>query len=285
MAGRVNDDLGNVSALFISIYFLELVGASAITALGIVACRILDVDWSRSAPLWFAGYLLVYNADRLYSDPADATNTPLRSQWSAKLRLWRLTLVWLSGVVLVVWPVVTGRVWMLFPIAAAFGLLCFYSRPIPRARVRLKDLPYLKSLLAPAVIAVILVLWPALESGKVGELGVWLVFVWIFLILTINALIFDYRDIAGDKLVGTKTIPVLLGQNGTRGLLLLLAGALVGTSMRLAWLRLAGPLMPILLTLGCAGLLRSLKYRMPPSLLSLLADVLLFLPALGEWLK
>jgi 4-hydroxybenzoate polyprenyltransferase len=274
-----------VSALFISIYFLELVGASAITALGVVACRILDIDWSRSAPLWFTGYLLVYNADRLYSDPADATNTPLRSQWNPRIRSWRVALVLFSGVILLVWPVVTVRVWMLFPIAAMFGVLCFYSRPIPKTQVRLKDLPYLKSLLAPAMIAVILVLWPAFESGKLGEQGVRLVFVWIFLILTINALIFDYRDIAGDKLVGTKTIPVLLGPNGTRGLLMFLAAALVGTSMRLAWLRLAGPLMPILLTLGCAGLLRSLKYQMRPSLLSLLADVLLFLPVLGEWLK
>jgi len=274
-----------VSAFFISIYFLELVGASAITALGIVACQILELDWGRSAPLWFAGYLLVYNADRLYSDPADATNTPLRSQWSARLRSWRLALVWLAGGVLGLWPILTGRVWMLFPIAAAFGVLSFYSRPIPGPRVRLKDLPYLKSLLAPGTIAVILVLWPALESGKLGEQGVWLVFVWIFLILTINALVFDYRDIAGDKLTGTKTIPVLLGPDGTWGLLLVLAAALVGTSMRLAWLGLAGPLMPIVLTAGCAGLLRSLKIRMPPWLLSLLADFLLFLPTLGEWLK
>ncbi len=283
--GTVNRDKGIVRAFFISIYFLELVGASAITALGIVACRILEIGWSPSAPLWFAGYLLVYNADRLYSDPADATNTPLRSQWGSRLRSWRLILVCVSGMVLTLWPLLTMRVWMLFPIVAALGVLCFYSRPIPGPRVRLKDLPYLKSLLAPVVIAVILVLWPAVESGKVGEQGVWLVFIWVFLILMINALVFDYRDIDGDKLTGTKTIPVLLGPNGTRILLFILAVALVGTSMRLEWLRLAGPLMPILLTLGCAGLLRSLKYRMSPALLSLLADVLLFLPAIGEWLK
>ena len=281
----MNGGLGTVNALFISIYLLELVGASAITTLGCVSCRILDMNWGRSAPLWFAGYLLVYNADRLYPDPADATNTPLRSQWSSRLRLSRVVLVWLSGVVLVVWPMVTGRLWMLLPFAMAFGVLCFYSRPIPGARVRLKDLPYLKSVLAPAVIAVILVLWPAFESRKLGEQGVWLVFIWMFLILTINALVFDYRDITGDKLVRTRTIAVLLGRGGTRRLLAFLAGALVLMSMCLACLKLAGPFMPILLTLGCAGLLKSLKYPMPPSLLSLLADGLLFLPVLGEWLK
>ena len=84
------------------------------------------MDWGRSAPLWFAGYMLVYNADWLYSDPADATNTPLRSQWSARLMASRVVLVWLSGVVLVVWPMVIGRLWMLLPFAMAFGVLCFY---------------------------------------------------------------------------------------------------------------------------------------------------------------
>jgi hypothetical protein len=73
-------------SILISIYLLELVGASAITTLGVVACVILGIDWSRSAPLWFAGYLLVYNADRLYLDPADRLNTPLRSSWGARLR-------------------------------------------------------------------------------------------------------------------------------------------------------------------------------------------------------
>ena len=105
---------------------------------------------------------------------------------------------------------------------------------------------------------------------------------WIFLILTINALVFDYRDIIGDRFAGTKTIPVLLGHRRTRGLLMLLAGALVLISIVLSWLRLAGPLMPVMLTLGCSVLLFSLRRRMHPTLLSVLADILLFLPAFGE---
>jgi 4-hydroxybenzoate polyprenyltransferase len=269
-------------SILISIYLLELVGASAITALGCAACTILQIDWSRSAPLWFAGYLLVYNADRLYTDPADRLNTPLRSSWGARLRGCRLVLVWFSVGILGAWPLVTGRPWLLFPLAVAFGVLFFYSRPIPGAGFRLKDLPYLKSLLAPAAIAVVLVPWPALESGNVPRQEEWLVFWWIFLILTINALVFDYRDIQGDRFTGTRTIPALLGHRQTRGLLLLLAGALVVISVALSWLHLAGPLMPVVLTLGCSVLLFSLRRRIHPTLLSLLADILLFLPAFGE---
>lgn len=269
-------------SILVSIYLLELVGAFGITTLGGVACAILQIDWIRSAPLWFAGYLLVYNSDRLYLDPADRLNTPLRSSWAARLRGWRIVLASLSAGIVMIWPALTGRFWLLFPLAVVFGILCFYSRPIPSAGFRLKDLPFLKSLLAPIVIATVLVLWPVSESGK--ELGekVWLVFFWIFLILTINALVCDYRDIEGDSLVGTLTIAVLLGKRRTRRLLMALAAGLVLMSIALCWIGLAGPLMPVLLALGPIILLYSLRRRPQPVLVSLIADVLLFLPALAE---
>jgi 4-hydroxybenzoate polyprenyltransferase len=279
---RKADNPNRFKSILISIYLLELVGASAVTALGCVACTMLQMDWSRSAPLWFAGYLFVYNADRLYVDPADCLNTPLRSSWGARLRSYRVLLLWLSAGVLGAWPLVTGRFWLLFPLAVSFGILCFYSRPIPGASFRLKDLPYLKSLLPPATIAIVLVPWPAFEAGNVPGRKEWLVFFWILLILTINALVFDYRDIVGDSLTGTKTIPVLLGRRGTRGLLMLLAAFLVFLSVALCWFRLAGPLVPFLLAVGCAVLLWSLRWSTHSALLSVLADILLFLPSLGE---
>jgi 4-hydroxybenzoate polyprenyltransferase len=280
-SGRLN----LCKSILISIYLLELVGACGITALGVVACAILRIDWSPSAPLWFAGYLIVYNADRLYLDPADRLNTPLRTSWAARLRGWRFVLVLLAAGVVTIWPLLTGRFWLLFPLALMFGILCFYSRPIPRVGFRLKDLPYLKSLLAPSVIAIVLVLWPAWESGNDPRGKVWSVFFWVFLILTINALVYDYRDVEGDKSTGTRTIPLLLGQSRTRGLLLVLAAALVLISIAFCRLGLAGPLMPVLLTLGPILLLYSLRCRLHPALISLIADVLLFLPAIAEWLR
>jgi hypothetical protein len=47
-----------------------MVGAAAVTSLGWEAYRILKIDGIRSEPLWFAGYLFVYNFDRLYPDPS-----------------------------------------------------------------------------------------------------------------------------------------------------------------------------------------------------------------------
>jgi UbiA prenyltransferase family len=274
-----------VKSFLISVYLLELIGASAITALGCVACRILKVDWGPSAPLWFGGYLIVYNLDHLCSDAADSLNTPLRFHWSARLRPFRFVLICLSAALLLIWPLVTGRCWLLVPIAAALGAFYFYSRPIPSTHFRLKNLSYIKSLLAPGVIAFILVLWPVLEIGRALRQKEWLVFFWIFLVLTINSLVFDYRDIFGDRLIGTKTIPTLLGHKGTRGLLVLFAAALVITTMALSWLGLAGMLMPVALTIGSIVLLLSLRAPVQPVLLSLFADLLLLLPAIVEFLR
>ena len=134
-------------------------------------------------------------------------------------------------------------------------------------------------------IAFILVLWPVLEIGRVLRQKEWLIFFWIFLVLTINSLIFDYRDIPGDRLIGTKTIPTLLGHERTRGLLVLFTVALLSTTIALCRLGLAGALMPVALAIGCIVLLLSLSAPVQPMLLSLLADFLLFLPAIAEFLK
>jgi hypothetical protein len=174
--GHGPDSANWFKSLLISVYLLELVGASAITALGCVACKRLQTEWSPSAPLWFAGYLLVYNLDHLNLDPADSLNTPLRFRWSVKLRPSRSVLVCLSGAILLFWPLVTGRFWLLVPLAAALSVFHFYSRPIPSTEFRLKNLSYVKSLIAPGVIAIALVLWPVLETRRAPRQKEWLIF-------------------------------------------------------------------------------------------------------------
>ena len=79
----------------------------------------LQIDWIPSAPLWFAGYLLVYNLDRFYPDPADRANIPIRSSKTEELQAARIGLAFLSAAVLVVWSLLTSRWWLV--LALAFG--------------------------------------------------------------------------------------------------------------------------------------------------------------------
>jgi hypothetical protein len=153
---------------FREVYLLEVFGALSVSALGWAACQCSGTPWRPSAPLWFAGYLLVYNLDRLYPDPADSLNTPLRFRYRDRLRWkrlilirlrWkRLILILLGAAILVAWPLISGQSLLLPWLLIAAAGFPFYSRPFPGAKIRLKDLPGVKSIFVPAFIATILVI-------------------------------------------------------------------------------------------------------------------------------
>jgi hypothetical protein len=128
-----------MQSILVTIYVLEPVGAAAVTSLGWEACRILKLDCIRSARLWFAGYVLVYNLDRLYPDPADPVNVPVRWRKTLELRAARICLVLFCLFVLIIWPVLTGRWWLVPALGLAVVFLQFYSRPIPGTCRRIKD--------------------------------------------------------------------------------------------------------------------------------------------------
>jgi 4-hydroxybenzoate polyprenyltransferase len=280
--GRKLADIQQIQSTLVTAYLLELVGATAVTSLGWAACRILQINSLPSLPLWFAGYLLVYNLDRLHSDPADLVNIPIRASKAQQLRAARIGLAFLSVIVLMVWPLLTGRWWLVLSLTFVATILQFYSRPVPGLGLRLKDLPYVKSFLPTGVIAGILVIWPCVENGRSFRLKECLVLVWCLLVLIINGLVFDYRDIKGDSTAGTQTVPVWLGRRNTIYLLIGSALALVGVSSWLAAREFVSPLMLATLAGTSAGLLLALVRRPCPTTISVLADLLLVVPAAVE---
>jgi 4-hydroxybenzoate polyprenyltransferase len=274
----------NLSTFLHQVYLLEVVGGVAVTCLGWVSCYLTGSPWLRSAPLWLGGYLLVYNLDRLHYDPADQVNTPIRFLYRESLRSKRLLLIWLSAAILVTWPVITARWWLIPPIVLAIAVLQFYSRPMPLIRKRLKDLPVLKTFIAPFLIAAVLVLWPVLEiRGSLGAREM-LVFFWCFIVLSVNSISFDLRDIQGDVRNGTRTLPVLLGANWST--VLVGALALLATLMSpLLGLRgAANVLLPCSLLLGALSILVALFSHVQPITLSFVADLFFCLPAVALWM-
>ena len=109
-----------------------------------------------------------------------------------------------------------------------------------------------------------------------------LVFLLCLLVLTINSLVFDYRDVSGDAALGTGTLPVRLGRKNTIRLLLILVLALTGVSGWLGASGLVSPATPAVLAGGGAGLLLSLFSQFRPMTISVLADLFLILPAVVQ---
>ena len=273
----------HLSTFLRQVYLLEVVGGVAVTCLGWASCCLTGSPWLRSAPLWLGGYLLVYNSDRLHYDPADQVNTPTRFLYRESLRSKRLFLIWLSAATLVGWPAATGRWWLIPPIVLAIAALQFYSRPLPVVRKRLKDLPVLKTFIAPFLIAAVLVLWPVLELRRSLGAREMLVFFWCFIVLSMNSISFDLRDIRGDLRNGTRTLPVLLGANWTIVLLGVLALLATLMSPLLGLRGAANVLLPCSLLLGAASILVAFFSHVQPITLSFVADLLFCLPAVALW--
>ena len=216
-------DIQRIQSIFVSVYLLELVGATVVTSLGWAVCRILQMT----------RFLLpLFGLLAIYSYTTWIVCILIRRIWlifrfaprkAGELRAARITLAFLSAAVLLVWSLLTGRWWLVLALPFAAAILQFYSRPVPGVGFRLKDLPDVKPFLPPGVIAGILAVWPCVENGRGFRLRECLVFVWCLLLLTINSLVFDYCYIEGDSAVETQTVPVRLGRRNTPYLLIGLA--------------------------------------------------------------
>jgi hypothetical protein len=141
----------------------------------------------------------------------------------------------------------------------------------------------LKNVYCPVTDRRGLVLWPVLELGRrLGSREI-LVFFWCFIILSVNSISFDLRDIQGDLRNGTRTVPVLLGAR--RSTVLLGALAVLATLMSpLLGLRgAANVLLPCSLVLGAGSILLAVRSHVQPITLSFVADLFFCFPALGLW--
>ena len=220
------------------LHALNLYGAAGIVAFGWAMGRFLGADPAPWLPLWFCAALLIYNADRLRTDPADALNIPERAAACARLRpAIRVTVIG-AALLLIGLPVWRQDLGTLGLVLGGSVVALGYSLP-PRGW-RWKDVPLVKTLFAPTVVtaAIFGLLFsgseripiPAIQfknfsSLKLETTGFLFLVPWAWCYLLFNMLLCDLRDRAGDARCGIRSIPVIWGENGTRRMLWSLACA------------------------------------------------------------
>ncbi len=203
------------------LHALSLYGATGIAAFGWAVCRLLDWSVEPWLPLWFCAALLIYNADRLRPDPADALNIPQRAAASARWRgLSRAVFVG-AAIVLVGWPIFS-RDWLTLALVVTGAIVCLnYS--VPLLGFRWKDVPLLKTFFAPTIVTTAILGLPWLHLGPAADaltFALIAVRAWSFLLF--NMILCDLRDLTGDRACGIRSLPVALGERGTRWLLIAL---------------------------------------------------------------
>jgi len=264
-----------VDAALRPMHALHVYGAVGIAVFGWSLGRWAGFASGRLLPLWLAGALVVYNLDRLKHDPADWVNTPGRVSAHGMLRGWSWLLAGAGAVVLVGWPLWTGDAGLLVLTAVAVPLSLSYTFPL--LGQRMKDVPVVKTLFAPLVVLAAVLGPPVLLQGLAVSPALMLAAGWSWALLMFNMVLCDLRDIDGDRALGTRSLPVLLGRKGTHGLLWALIAAGTGCAAIHGWPVLACCTVALLGPLALAA-----QWRQDEGFYEWLAEGTLFLPALVD---
>ena len=204
------------------LHTLSIYGALGIVAFGWAMGRLLNWETGPWMPYWFCAALLVYNADRLRRDPADALNIPVREAAAARLRILSFVTLGISALVLLVLPILRHD-WLTLVLVLG-GALVSLNYSIPLFGFRFKDVPLLKTFFAPTIVtaSVLGLPWLHLEANGTAFATLALASLRSWSFLMFNMIVCDLRDRAGDEACGIRSLPVMLGEKGTRWLLAVL---------------------------------------------------------------
>lgn len=267
------------------LHVLHLYGSAGIAAFGWAVCRLLDWPAAPWVPMWFCAALLIYNADRLRIDPADAVNIPHRALAAARWRGLSRIVCALAAVGVIGWPL-WQRDWLSVGLVLGGGIVCLnYS--VPLFGFRWKDIPLLKTFFAPTIVAASILGLPWLHLGAETNLAAVLFTsfrTWAFLFF--NMLLCDLRDLAGDRASGVRTVPVALGEERTR--LLLVALLVLIEALTLLMIGEASPayratwqLIAVVGPIYLGGLLIAVRRPRSERFYEWAVEGMLFLPALA----
>jgi 4-hydroxybenzoate polyprenyltransferase len=163
----------------------------------------------------------IYNLNRKTDESEDAINHAHRYAFTKKYE----KILYISGIGAYLLALMLSgfygiSVILVSSIPLFTGLI--YSMPIlPKGfrYRRLKEIPVLKSLLVAIAWALPPALLPVYISGASLDLVTLAVILFFFSLVFINTVLFDIRDLEGDRAAGVYTLPVLLGIPRTKTLL------------------------------------------------------------------
>lgn len=177
-----------------------------------------------------------YTRDRLEEEghASDAATMPERTAWvqrHARALTWLVRLAFLAA-----FPLIALRPAALAPLLAGVGFALSYTvrwLPWRGQRVGWKHLPGLKMPFVALLWTVLTVLTPAAVYGVLWEAQTGWLALLVVLLIMLQILLNDLRDIEGDRAEGTLSLPVLVGEQAARR---------IGYGLALATVLLALPL-------------------------------------------
>jgi 4-hydroxybenzoate polyprenyltransferase len=169
----------------------------------------------------FLSIFSVYGLNKATDKAEDSINRP---EVASRHKVYYLVPSLIALLVSITIGVIDGITVLLIMITPLLiGII--YSVKISPSMPRLKEIVGVKSIAVAFSWAFTGSLLPAAMQSVPAE-KIALVFMYIFIQLLVNTVIFDTLDIEGDAFSGVKTIPIALGKSKTRKLLLMLNSSL-----------------------------------------------------------
>jgi 4-hydroxybenzoate polyprenyltransferase len=174
----------------------------------------------------------VYCMNRLTDKDEDAVNSPERASLvngNEKILGLAVAFSYIGAIALGALENIFAMLILLFPLCSGIAYNVKISSKLPR----LKDIFGVKNTIVALSWAVITTLLPLVNSCKVSLILVISLFYFFFIKSFINTVLYDIRDIEGDKKNGIITIPVGIGKQNTKKLLRILTSSLLVMSFAL----------------------------------------------------
>jgi 4-hydroxybenzoate polyprenyltransferase len=207
---------------------LNLIPAAGIAAFGWAFWHLQGI---RLEPvllvMWFAGGLLIYNADRIGTDAADEINVSDRVRRDAKFANLRGLLIVSAGLTLTAVPLLIGSLRLTTLVLVGTVTAIGYSVRLPLLSCRIKDVPIVKTLFPPLAITVAIAGMPLLCSEVVLPEKFAPAIGWAAAVLLFNVILCDMRDITGDRITNVRSWPAICGVRNSALTLLGLIGVML----------------------------------------------------------
>ncbi|MCX6674620.1 MAG: UbiA family prenyltransferase [Methanothrix sp.] len=220
--------------------------------------------FSPNIPICFAVFLMtfsVYGLDKITDSKEDTINMPERQSFLAGRRrvvlCYSLAAYALSALIILLdKPLALPIIFIPLAANAAYG-----SKLIPGVS-RFKDIPVVKNLVVAGSWALVTTLLPAMQITQDTDPVISYDILYFMLAkVFINAVLYDVRDIKGDREMGVRTMPVILGPRKTTAILLGLNSTLLPCLIYIE--HMLRPLALIMILYGYAYIIYFAKRRRP----------------------
>ena len=182
----------------------------------------INVDFSLMLAAFFLTFA-VYNLDKLLDVKEDSINLPERARFFS-INKKSVTYVTIISYFAALSFSFLQNLLAFFVILTPLCIGLIYSIKI--SNFRLKDILAVKNIAVASSWALMGTFLPlAVLYGYISK--IMLIFYFFFIKLFVNTVIFDVRDIKGDRISGVRTIPVVFGREKTKNLLLGLNSTLI----------------------------------------------------------